>query len=163
MKRLLITLLLALLAAAAVVLWRERPRLFPSSEANELYSRYEHNDHIRATYIKDFHVNDTLRVDVTTLQADCDSAWCALLLEFGASEDFFKVYYANKDLFESGENSIIFFYIDKNDTKHRIPMDDPNSQLVIGSFSEKTLCIYLTDNTDLKNTIGKTKIKKLKQ
>lgn len=82
MKRLLITLLLALLAVATVVLWREWPCLFPSSEANELYRRYEHNDHIRATYIKDFQVNDTLRVDVTTVQALDSTGWEMLKKNF---------------------------------------------------------------------------------
>lgn len=82
MKRLLITLLLALLAVAAVVLWRERPRLFPSSKVSDLYLRYEHNPHIRTTEIHDFRINDTLALDAFLLQATDSLGWETLKKDF---------------------------------------------------------------------------------
>ena len=79
------TLMVLLLAAGAAVLplW---PRLFPS-HLSDLYLRYEHNPHIRATELRDFPVDDTLAVDALLLQADTDSAWYALMADFGMSDD----------------------------------------------------------------------------
>ena len=82
MKRLLITLLLSLLAVAAVVLWRGWPTLFPSPSVSDLYRHYEHNPHIRATYLRNFPVNDTLFVDVTLLQATDSTGWETLRENF---------------------------------------------------------------------------------
>lgn len=82
MKRLLITLTLSLLAVATVVLWRGWPHLFPSSEVSDLYRRYEHNDHIRATEIHDFQINDTLAVETVLLQATDSLGWETLKNEF---------------------------------------------------------------------------------
>ena len=87
MKRILITLLLAVAAVATVVLWRAWPHLFPSSDTTDLYRRYEHNDYIRATEIHNFHVNDTLSVDALLLEATTDSAWCALMVDYGIPEE----------------------------------------------------------------------------
>ena len=82
MKRLLIILLLSLLAVIAVVLWRGWPHLFPSSDVSDLYRRYENNEYIRATEIHNFRVNDTLAVDVTTLQATDSVGWETLKKDF---------------------------------------------------------------------------------
>ena len=145
MKRLLITLLLSLLAVVAVMLWRGWPHLFPSSEVSDLYRRYEHNDHIRATEIHNFQVNDTLRVDVTLLQASTDSAWYALLRDFGASEELIEWYQSEKEsLTVDRKYTTICFLIDKNNSKKRVPLTDPNGYLVIGSVSMRSLCIFLT-------------------
>ena len=164
MKRLLITLLLSFLAVAAVMAWRWGPTLFPSSEVSDLYRRYEHNPHIRATDIRNFQVNDTLRVDVTLLQADNDSAWCALMLDFGESEDLINLYNTNRELFVGEDvNAIEIFYIDKDDTKKHLPRLVPGSRLVIGSYEKKTLCIFHAEEEKYKDIISLTQIQNLKR
>ena len=72
-----------LLASATVALSILWPRLFPSLYVSDLYRRYENNEYIRATEIHNFRVNDTLAVETLLLEASTDSAWCALLLDFG--------------------------------------------------------------------------------
>ncbi len=85
-RRLLIVFLSSLLAVAAVAVVRWWPRLFPSGEVSELYRHYEHSEHIRASFIKGFPVDDTLRVDVTLLQSTDSAGWEVLKKDFNIKE-----------------------------------------------------------------------------
>ena len=156
-------LLVTLLASAAVslsILW---PRLFPSLYVSDLYRRYEHNDYIRATEIHNFHVNDTLSVDALLLEATTDSAWCELLTDFGTPEEVIELYKTNRELFVGEKvNSIIKFFIDINNPRNTTSQTDTNCRLVIGSYTKKTLCLFMTDDTNQQNTISLTKISKIK-
>ena len=164
MKRILITLLLAAAAVAAVVLWRGWPHLFPSSDTDDLYRRYEHNDYIRATHLKDFQVNDTLATDALLLEAATDSAWYALLADFGMPEEMIEMYKSNKESFVGeGKNSIIKFFVNKNNIKERIPKKNPSSRLVLGDLAKKSLCIFLTEDNNKKEKISLFKIKELEK
>ena len=79
-----------LLVCAAVAL---RPRQLPLEECSQLYRDYAHNPHVTVAFIKDFPVNDTLRVDVTTLQATDSTGWHSLMLYFGYTEEMIDNYY----------------------------------------------------------------------
>ena len=163
MKRLLIILLLSLLAVIAVVLWRGWPHLFPSSDVSDLYRRYENNEYIRATEIHNFRVNDTLAVDALLLDASTDSAWCALLLDFGMPEEMIEMYKSNKEFYVGeGRSSIIRIFINKYNPKERVPVADTNGWLTIGSFEKKSLSVFLTGEYSVKEIINKKEIKKLK-
>lgn len=163
MKRLLIILLLSLLAVIAVVLWRGWPHLFPSSDVSDLYRHYEHNEYIRATEIHNFRVNDTLAVETLLLEASTDSAWCALLLDFGMPEEMIEMYKSNKEFFMSdGANSIIMLYRDKNNQKKILPSEDPDSRLVLASFSKQSMCVFLAEDNNKKEIIELSEIIKLK-
>ena len=163
MKRLLIILLLSLLAVIAVVLWRGWPHLFPSSDVSDLYRRYEHNEYIRATEIHNFRVNDTLAVETLLLEASTDSAWCALLLDFGMPEEMIEMYKSKKEFYVGGgRNSITLLYIDNNIPPKRVPRTNPDSRLVICSHDSKSLCIFLTDEKEHDQLIKFIKIKQLK-
>lgn len=73
-----VVVLLLAVGAALPPLW---PRLF-HSEVSDLYRRYEHNPHIRATELHDFPVNDTLALDVLLLQATDSLGWETLKTDF---------------------------------------------------------------------------------
>lgn len=162
MKRLLITLSLSLLAVTAVVLWRGWPHLFPSSEVSDLYRRYEHNDHIRATEIHDFQINDTLAVETVLLQASSDSAWYTLLADFGMPEELIEMYKSNRDFLVGDRNkSLLKFFIDKNNIRKTLPLSNPDSRMVIGSLKKRSLCVFMTNDNYLKDKISFIKIKEL--
>lgn len=162
MKRILITLLLAAAAVAAVVLWRGWPHLFPSSDTDDLYRRYEHNDYIRATHLKDFQVNDTLATDALLLEAATDSAWCELLEDFGMSKELIKRYKTDKESLVGNElTSITTFSIDKNNIKKRIPKTELDSRLTIASHAKRSLCIFMTEDINIKETLFSIEIKKI--
>jgi hypothetical protein len=164
MKRILITLLLAAAAVAAVVLWRGWPHLFPSSDTDDLYRRYEHNDYIRATHLKDFQVNDTLAADALLLEATTDSAWCELLGDFGVSNELINMYKTDKEsLVGEGLSSITKLFRDKNDIRKFAPLTAPESRVVIASHSKKSLCIFMTENENQKEAICLNEVQKLKK
>ena len=59
------------------------PSIVPYWKCSEVYKRYAHTKGIRATYIKNFPLNDTLTVGVTLLEATTDSGWARLQEGFG--------------------------------------------------------------------------------
>ena len=68
------------LVTAICRLW---PRPVPLEECSEVYRQYSQVEGVRATYLKDYPVNDTLTVGVTLLEATTDSAWVVLQEDFG--------------------------------------------------------------------------------
>ena len=162
-KRTCITLAIIAVGLAVCAGFFLFPRQLTPEECGALYQRYKDAEGIDASFIKDFPVNDTLATDALLLEAATDSAWCELLLDFGASKDLISLYKTNKELFV-GEDvcSITEFSVDKNNTKKHIPLTDSDSWLVIGSHTKKTLCILLTENNNQKSTISLINIKDLK-
>lgn len=163
-KHKIIGLLACLLAVGLLLTVKYHPRTVPIEECSQLYRDFADNPHVAVAFIKDFHVNDTLAVDVTTLQADSDSAWCALLRDFGEPEDLINLYNTNRNLFVGEDvNAIEIFYIDKDDTKKHLSVSNLNSLLVIGSHKKKSLCIFHAEEEKYKNIIGLTQIQDLKR
>jgi hypothetical protein len=155
-----VTLLLLSAAMALPTLW---PRLFPSHYVSDLYRRYEHNPHIHTTEIHNFHVNDTLSVDALLLQADTDSAWCALLFDFGMPQELIELYNSDKSLFIGEDvNTITKTYIDKNNPKKHLTKVNTDSRLLIMSHAKKTISIFMTEEKNVKEKISLSEIKKLK-
>lgn len=81
-KRRVISVAVCLVVAALVLLVKYHPRTVPIEECSQIYRDYADNPHIAVAFIKDFPVNDTLRVDVTTLQATDSLGWETLKNEF---------------------------------------------------------------------------------
>ena len=81
-RRLLIFGLLALLAVAAVTAWHYRARLLPHRETSEIFLRYHDAPGIQADFVKNFHINDTITVDVTVLHATDSTGWACLVSDF---------------------------------------------------------------------------------
>ena len=77
-RRWTITLIVIVCLAAIVPVCKYWPRTIDNEECSDLYRSYLHTDGIRATYIKGKKLNDTVRVDLTLLQAT-DAKGCAQL------------------------------------------------------------------------------------
>ena len=78
----IVVLLLLVVEALALSTGWWGPRLFPGCYVSDLYRRYEHADGIRASFLKDYRVNDTLCLDVTLLEATTDAGWDTLQAHF---------------------------------------------------------------------------------
>ena len=79
----LITLLTCILIAVVAVVAIRYPRTVPYEQCSEVYKRYSSVEGVRATYVKDYRINDTLTIGVTLLEATTDSGWAALQEDFG--------------------------------------------------------------------------------
>lgn len=80
-RRWIITLLVCLLivgSGAGVLLW---PRTVPLAQCSEVYRLYVNNPSIRASFIKDFRINDSVSVDVTLLEAVDSNGWNTLVTD----------------------------------------------------------------------------------
>ena len=90
-KHHLISLAVGIAALLSILVWKLWPRQLPSQQCDSIFLRYENNKHVSVAYFKDFPINDTTFVDVTTLHATTDSAWNALC------DDFISPLYSNEE------------------------------------------------------------------
>lgn len=84
----LLTLALSLLAVLAAVAWRCWPRTVPLSQCSEVYRRYHDTPGIQASFIKNKQINDTLRLDMTILEAEDSLAFANMLKSMGKSDEY---------------------------------------------------------------------------
>lgn len=77
-KFLLSTLLVCLLAVGGAVLVKRCPRTVPLEECSELYRRYSGAEGLEVSFVQGYRLNDSVRVDVTLLQATDSAAWSIL-------------------------------------------------------------------------------------
>lgn len=80
-KQWIITVLVCLLivgGGAGVLLW---PRTVPLGQCSEVYKTYANNPGIKASFIKDFRINDSVTVDVTLLEAVDSNGWNTLVTD----------------------------------------------------------------------------------
>lgn len=81
-KNWIITLTLPVVIAGLLVVVKFWPRTVPWEECSPVFRQYADREGIKASYVRDYPVNDTTLVDVTLLQATTDSAWEKLCIEF---------------------------------------------------------------------------------
>ena len=81
---LLLAACLLAFGVTTVALWW--PQLTASEEVSDLYRRYADDGHLDVAFIRGFRVNDTLRLDVTTLQARDSVGWERLKEDFSIKE-----------------------------------------------------------------------------
>jgi hypothetical protein len=120
-KHHLIALLICLAAAAAGGWWAHRPRPLPVEECSKTYRQYAGVEGIQAAYIRNFQVNDTIFVDVTTLKATTDSAWELLKKDFSIPHPSENV----QKWIDSGKDNITVRQCSNKDP--RLPLDTINT------------------------------------
>ena len=86
----------AVLVMAVVVI--RYPRTVPLEECSDVYKRYKDVEGVRATYVKDYRVNDTLTVGVTLLEATTDSGWAKLVSKFNVPKEMVELAKSNPDI-----------------------------------------------------------------
>ena len=69
----------------------------PYWQSSEVYKKYKDVEGIRASYVKDFRVNDTLTVAVTLLEATDSAGWERLMERFGAPDDMIETIKSNPE------------------------------------------------------------------
>ena len=71
--------LLIVLGTLTVKLW---PRTVPFDQCSEIYKKYANVEKVKASFIKDYKVNDSVFVDVTLLEAIDSVGWDILKKDF---------------------------------------------------------------------------------
>lgn len=123
--------LLIVLGTLTVKLW---PRTVPFDQCSVAYQTYASQPGIRAAFIKDYRINDTVRVDVTLLEAQTDSAWTQLTDDFNAQ--------LPPDMPSPPPNTVDFWYAPHDNYSH--PMDTilTNNDIIAVSHDIRTIAIF---------------------
>ena len=122
-------MLFALPVAVTLVLVMRQPTV-PLGECSELYRRYADSQDIRAAYIKDYRLNDTITICATILEATTDSSWSLLLHDFSIT-----IYPEMTNLLEDGNDAIMC----EQGINCEIMSDN---ELAVLSLRDKYICIF---------------------
>ena len=141
MKRWIVIVVgLATAALGGAALWNICSHRVVKSELSEVYNRYKDRSDLRVAFVKDYRIDDSATVDVTTLTAKDSASWENLLREMNYPEMLIKI--MNENL-RNGNRGVGNYYCKKGLPETRTKIDVPNSQLVIVSPFEK--CFYIFD------------------
>ena len=144
------------LALLTVYVLHNSGRIFPSGEVGEVYRRYCNRDDIRVEFFKDFRVNDSITVDVTTLTAKDSASWEALLREMNVSDLIIEI--CNKAA-KKGNYTVAFYNCKKNHPEQHTEIDIPNTDYVLYSYKEYTLYVFDITSRKQRNAIQTQRIK----
>ncbi len=141
--------LLIVLGTLTVKLW---PRTVPFDQCSVAYQTYANQPSIRAAFIKDYRINDTVFVDVTFIEATTDSAWNVILNDFNMPvipEEY-------RELVE--KNSSIEFNLISKEDPQKIDEDIDNNDVLVLSRQKHSVCIFHINNKIQRNAIIRNKL-----
>ena len=135
---------LSLILLGCVTVCGLTPRRLPPDQCGPTYQRYCHAPGVKASFVKDKRINDSLSVDATLLQAQTDLAWTGLLRDFAIP---------NPDA-----DSLLRLALDLSHTVYKLaskahPHQGADSVLVdnnvvLVSYQEHTLCVFEPQTED---------------
>lgn len=132
--------LLIVLGTLTVKLW---PRTVPFEQCSEIYQKYASMENVKASFIKDYKVNDTVFVDVTLLEATDSMGWATLKKDFeipNPSPDF-------QQRIDSGKDLIYTKIIPKATVLDTLQNSYTKNLLAI-SHLNRSLIVFHTKNED---------------
>lgn len=154
-----VTLFLCLLLAIGMVTVKLWPRTVLLSECSEVYQRYSGVEGIRASFIKDFRINDTVFVDVTLLDVVDSSIWDTVCKDFGiVSINLFPEKYRGHVM---RPNTFGFLYVTPDEaalTNDSVQAKD----MVVYSHYDREICVFQTQNEAQRMAIVGCKIREIK-
>lgn len=148
-KQRIITLLVCLLivgSGAGVLLW---PRTVPLAQCSEVYRLYVNNPSIRASFIKDFRINDTVSVDVTLLEATDSVGWNKLVEELNlVTPDS-----ASQCDLDKGMDLIFLKQVKKDNYSQKAITPFGNVDVLATSYLKKKVAVFHTKNRNEKYSV----------
>lgn len=123
------------------------PSIVPYWQCSEVYKRYAHTKDIRATYIKNFPLNDTLTVGVTLLEATTDSGWARLM------EDFAIIPIPSDILAYCDSNTVNMWMAAKRDYSLRADPDLLNNDLIAMNYLKHIISVFHLESENQQDAI----------
>ena len=149
-------LVVSVACVLAVVAVKYLPALLCGGGESEVYHRYEHRDDLKVGFVKDYRVDDSTTVDVTTLTAKDSAGWEALLREMNVSDLIIEI--CNKAA-KKGNYTVAFYNCKKNHPEQHTEIDIPNTDFVLYSYKEYTLYVFDITSRKQRNAIQTQRIK----
>ena len=132
-KSLLCAAAFVLLAVAAVLVVKYWHHTLPAEECGEVYCRYSNRDDLKVSFLKDFRIDDSTTVDVTTITAKDSASWEALLREMNIKEGTIR---KQTEAVKLGKTAVTEYYCMNIHLEQRIKVKEcPDFDLVIYSFN----------------------------
>ena len=144
LTHLLTTVAVCLLAVALGAALKCRPRTVPLEECSEVYRQYCDTPGIRAAFIKDKQINDTLRLDMTLLQADDSATFVWLLKKWGKSDELIEELLS----FDNDEKTRFVKRIPKGHPELPRDKDDTNNEVIATFPVLKSVAIFHTQTQE---------------
>ena len=116
--KLILTTLCCLLFVVAV---KYLPSIVHSDEVSDVYRRYEHRDDLKVGYIKDYRIDDSTVVDVTTLTARDSASWEALLKEMNVNNIILA---KERKAAREGRATVIEYFCVKNHPEEKVKVKE---------------------------------------
>ena len=121
-------LVVSVACVLAVVAVKYLPALLCGGGESEVYHRYEHRDDLKVGFVKDYRVDDSTTVDVTTLTAKDSAGWEALLREMNIPKSQIDIL---RKSYNKGNQSVNHYYCVKGNPEQRTSIDYPEVDLVV--------------------------------
>ncbi len=159
MKRWIVIVVgLATAALGGAALWNICSHRVVKSELSEVYNRYKDRDDLRVAFVKDYRIDDSTTVDVTTLTAKDSASWESLMREMNKPESLIEL--MRKYEIE-GRYNVTGYYCEVEHPELTTPYKEGNSWYVILNPTERTIYIYQLSNCKARSII-KNKLKEVK-
>ena len=155
----LITILLGVVALASTVavLCDIHSRRVVDSEVSEVYRHYVGRPDLKVGFVKDYRVDDSITVDVTTITAKDSAGWEALLRELNVSEYTITI---QREARKEGIAAVTTDYRLKQHPDIRVSMGNDNKlDLLFFSYQDQIVFIFDVESKDQANRISNYKSK----
>ena len=159
MKRWIVIVVgLATAALGGAALWNICSHRVVKSELSEVYNRYKDRSDLRVAFVKDYRIDDSTTVDVTTLTAKDSAGWESLMREMNKPESLIELM---RKAVDEGRYNVTGYYCEVEHPELTIPYKEGNSWYVILNPTERTIYIYQLSNCKARSII-KNKLKEVK-
>ena len=151
-------LVVSVACVLAVVAVKYLPALLCGGGESEVYHRYEHRDDLKVGFVKDYRIDDSTTVDVTTLTTKDSASWESLMREMNRPESLIELM---RKAVDEGRYNVTGYYCEVEHPELTIPYKEGNSWYVILNPTERTIYIYQLSNCKARSII-KNKLKEVK-
>ena len=159
MKRWIVIVVgLATAALGGAALWNICSHRVVKSELSEVYNRYKDRSDLRVAFVKEYRIDDSTTVDVTTLTAKDSAGWESLMREMNKPESLIELM---RKAVDEGRYNVTGYYCEVEHPELTTPYKEGNSWYVILNPTEKTIYIYQLSNCKARSII-KNKLKEVK-
>ena len=133
------------------------PGVVPYWQCSEVYKRYHKVEGVRASYIKNFPLNDTLTIGVTLLEATDSAGWGVLQRDFGITP------LPPEVLAFLDSNSVDLWMASKDDYCKGKDSVNLNNDIIAVSYYRQKVSVFSIESEEQLDAIFENQIKSTKK
>ena len=143
----LISIVIFVVIVGGVLAYKYMPRTVPYEQCSEVYKRYAEVEGVRASFVKDFWLNDSVAVDVVLLEATDSAGWERLQKGLGivprppeveavSDTNAIDTWLASKDDYTKGKDSV-----------------KQNNDLIAVSYYRRKVSVFILESEEQEDAI----------